>query len=119
MHIEHFEKGVRYTDQDLLILARKLGKLATYCRRLKDEASVIRVETERRETKKQSDTVKVMITIELPRKLLRAESRKASVIEAFDRAVEKIEPQLLKYKELHTRKGRVRKARMHSRASRA
>ena len=118
MHIEHFEKGVRYTDQDLLKLARKLGKLATYCRRLKDESSVIRVEAERRETKKASDGVKVMITVELPKTILRAESRKETAIEAMDRAVEKLEPQLIKYKELHTRKGRERKARMHTRASR-
>lgn len=109
MHIEHFEKGVRYTDKELLILARKLGKLATYCRRLKDEASVIRVEAERRETKKESDEVKVMINVQLPGKLFRSESRKKSVTEAVDRAIEKLEPQLLKYKELHTRKGRMQK----------
>lgn len=119
MHIEHFEKGVRYTDEELLVLARKLGKMATYCRRLKDEASVIRVEAERRETKKESDMVKVMITVELPKKIMRAESRKATVIEAVDRAVEKLEPQLLKYKELHTRVGRVRQARKHSKSSRS
>lgn len=111
MHIEHFEKGVRYTDQDLLVLARKLGKMATYCRRLKDESSVIRVEAERRPTKKAADEIKVMITVELPQKILRAESRKKSVVEAMDRAVEKLEPQLIKYKELHTKKGRVRQAR--------
>ena len=111
MHIEHFGKGVRYTAKDLETIARKLGKMATYCSRLKDESSVIRVEAERRETKKESDEVKVMLTVELPKKILRAESRKSSAIEALDRAVEKLEPQLIKYKELHTRKGRVRKAR--------
>ncbi len=116
MHIEHFEKGIRYNDKELLILARRLGKMATYCGRLKDESSVIRVEAERREAKKQDDTVKVMITITLPQKVLRAESRKKTAIEAIDRVVEKLEPQLIKYKELRTRKGRVRKARKTSRA---
>lgn len=111
MHIEHFEKGIRYNDKELLILARKLGKMATYCSRLKDESSVIRVEAERRESKKENDEVKVMITVTLPQKVLRAESRKKTVVEAMDRAVEKLEPQLIKYKELNTRKGRVRKAR--------
>jgi ribosomal subunit interface protein len=101
MHIEHFEKGIRYSDRELLLLARKLGKMATYCSRLKDEASVIRVEAERRPTKKAQDEVKVMITVELPRKVLRAESRKGTVVEAVDRCVEKLEPQLLKYKEVH------------------
>lgn len=106
MHIEHFEKGVRYTDKELLQVARRLGKMATYCSRLKDESSVIRVEAERRPTKKQADEVHVMLTVELPdRTTLRSESRKALIIEAFDRAVEKLEPQLLKYKEKRLLKG--------------
>lgn len=111
MHIEHFEKGLTYTDKELLVVARKIGKMATHCSRLKDASSVIRVEAERRDTKKEKDAVKVMITIDLPKKQFRAESRKAAVIEAFDRAVEKIEPQLIRYKEMHSQKGRVRKAR--------
>lgn len=111
MQIEHFEKGLTYTDKELLAVARRIGKLATYCSRLKDESSVIRVEAEKRDTKKESDMVKVMITIELPKKQFRAESRKAGVVEAFDRAAEKIEPQLIRYKEMTSQKGRVRKAR--------
>jgi len=118
MHIEHFEKGIRYNDKELLVLARRIGKMATYCSRLKDESSVIRVEAERRESKKANDEVKVMITITLPQKVLRAESRKKTATEAVDRAVEKLEPQLIKYKELHSRKGRIRKARKSSRGSR-
>lgn len=106
MNIQHFEKGFHYSDRDLLMVARKIGKLATYCKRLKDESSNIRVEAERRNTKKQSDSIKMMITVELPRKVLRSESRKANVEEAVDRCVEKLEPQLKKYKELHTRRGR-------------
>ncbi|HVW66285.1 MAG TPA: ribosome-associated translation inhibitor RaiA [Candidatus Peribacteraceae bacterium] len=111
MNIEHFEKGLTYNDRELLFVARKLGKLATHCSRLKDESSVIRVEAERRETKKTRDETKVMITVELPQKMMRAESRKATFLEAFDRAVEKLEPQLVKYKELRSSKGRQRKAR--------
>lgn len=108
MHIEHFEKGVRYTDKELLQVARKIGKMATYCGRLKDESSVIRVEAEHRPTKKEADQVHVMITVELPQKTLRTESRKAAVLEAFDRAVEKLEPQLLKYKERRLDKTKAR-----------
>ncbi len=116
MHIEHFEKGLTYTDKELLAVARKIGKLATYCGRLKDESSIIRVEAERRDTKKLSDAIKVMITVELPGKQFRAESRKAKVVEAFDRAAEKIEPQLVKYKEKKSALGRVRTARSKSRS---
>ncbi len=111
MHIEHFEKGLKYNDKELLSVARKIGKLATYCSKLKDEASFIRVEAESRQTKKEDDSVKVMITIELPRKVLRGESRKAGVVEAFDRAAEKLEPQLIRYKEMHSAKGIARKNR--------
>ena len=68
MHVEHFEKGVRYNDQELILLAKKIGKLATYCRFLKDEGSSIRVEASKRDTKKDRDQVKVMVTIYFRRK---------------------------------------------------
>ncbi len=108
MNIQHFEKGLHYDDKELLMLARKIGKLATYCKRVKAEDSFIRVEAERRDTKKDRDMVKVMITVELPHKQLRAESRRNKVIEAVDRCVEKLEPQIKKYKDLHTAKQRAR-----------
>lgn len=111
MHIEHFEKGLRYSDRELLQLARKLGKLATYCKTLKDESSVIRVEALRSPTKKKRDEVMVTITVELPRKRYQATSRKGDVTEAVDRAVEKLEPQLMRYKEKNTGKDRARRAR--------
>ena len=102
MNIQHFEKGLSYSDRELLILARKIGKLATYCKKLKDVDSTIRIEAERRETRKDRDQVKVMVTVELPKKTFRAESRRNRVIEAVDRAIEKLEPQLKRYKEEHT-----------------
>ncbi len=110
MHVEHFEKGLRYSDQELLLLARKLGKMATYCKKLRDESSVIRVEASRTPTKKKRDEVMVTITVELPRARLQATSRKQDVIEAIDRAVEKIEPQLLRYKEKHTSRDQAHRA---------
>ena len=115
MHVEHFEKGVRYTDRELLLLARKIGRLATYCQRLKDEGSSIRVEAERRETKKDRDSVKVMITVHLPKKMLRAESRRPTAMDALDRCAEKLEPQLKKYKDMHTDATRVRALRRSAR----
>jgi ribosomal subunit interface protein len=111
MNIQHFEKGFRYTDRDLLWMARKVGKIATYCKKVKDESSGIRVEAERRTTQKQKDMIKMMITVDLPDKTLRAESRKSSMQEAMDRCIEKLVPQLKKYKELHTSRGRARRKR--------
>ena len=108
MNVQHFEKGLTYNDRELLILAKKIGKLATYCEKVKDESSVIRVEAEQRETKKQRDSVKVMITVYLPKKEFRAESRRDGVIDAIDRCIEKLEPQIKKYKELHMPKSRMR-----------
>jgi hypothetical protein len=55
MNIQHFEKGLHYSDTEFLAIARKLGKLATYCKRVKDESSAIRIESERRDTKKDRD----------------------------------------------------------------
>lgn len=108
MRILHFEKGLSYSDKELLLMARKIGKLATYCRRLKDEDSFIRVEAERRDTKKDRDSVKVMVEVVLPKKALRAESRRDEVIEALDRCIDKLEPQLLKYKDMKLDRGQRR-----------
>ncbi|PIP65368.1 hypothetical protein COU77_03105 [Candidatus Peregrinibacteria bacterium CG10_big_fil_rev_8_21_14_0_10_49_16] len=102
MHIEHYEKYLRYTDRELLLLARKVGSLATRCKRLKDASSSIRIEAERRATKKKQDSVKVTMTIELPQKILRAESRKPTVLEAIDRCTQKLMPQIARYKDLHS-----------------
>lgn len=107
MHVEHLEKGVKYNDQDLILLAKKIGKLATYCRFLKDEGSMIRVEAERRDTKKERDQVKVMLTLILPNKVLRAESRKYTALEGLDSCTEKLKKQIDRYKEMHTGKGRA------------
>ncbi|MFA6038669.1 MAG: HPF/RaiA family ribosome-associated protein [Candidatus Peribacteraceae bacterium] len=109
MNVQHFEKGLHYSDRDLIVLAKKLGRLATYCERLKDESSAIRVEAERRPTKKDKDQVKVMITVSLPGKKFRAESRRKSPIDAVDRCIEKLEAPLKKYKELHTGRGKAAK----------
>ena len=115
MNIQHFEKGLTYSENERLIMARKIGKLATYCEKLQDEDSSIRIESERRETKKSQDEVKVMVTVILPKKTFRAESRRNKVIDAFDRVMKKITPQLKRYKEEHT--GR-QKAHMEKRRER-
>lgn len=111
MHVEHYEKGVRYNDQDLILLAKKIGRLATYCRFLKDEGSKIRVESVQRDTKKDRDQVKVMVTVYLPKEILRAESRKFAALDALDSCVEKLEEEIKRYKEMHTGRGRARQAR--------
>ncbi len=111
MNVQHFEKGVTYTDRELILLARKIGRLATYCKKLKDDASVIRIEAFGRPTQKKRDQVKVMLNVELPGAVLRAESRRQQVLDAVDRCIEKIEPQLKKYKEkrsAHLHRARLR-----------
>lgn len=85
--------------------------MATFCKRVKDESSSIRIEAEHRKTEKKQDAMKVMVTVSLPGKTLYVESRRADVLEAADRCVEKLEPQLKKYKDLHTGKGKAHVAR--------
>lgn len=110
MNIQHFEKGFHYNDRQMLHIAKKIGKMATYCKKLKDESSTIRVEAESRKTEKKRDAMKVMITITLPQKTLRAESRRPDVIEAVDRCLEKLHPQLEKFKQKQMPKQRARNA---------
>ena len=113
MNIQHFEKGFHYTDKELLMVAKKIGKLATYCKKVKDESSYIRVDAEKRKTEKKRDAMKVTMTVKLPKKVLRAESRKPDVMDGIDRCTEKLKSQLKKYKELHIQKGRVQMMRKH------
>ena len=101
LRVTHFEKGYAYTDSERKMLAKKVGRLSRYCKRLMDESSLIKVETVSRDTKKQRDSVKVTITIRLPKKMLRAESRKPKALDAIDRCLEKLERQIEKYKEMH------------------
>lgn len=110
MNIQHFEKNFSFTGRELPTVARKIGKIATYCKRVKDAASAIRVEVERQGTKKERDQIMVIVTVELPEKILRAESRKPDMIEALDRCIEKLEPQLKRYKEKRLAKTKARKA---------
>lgn len=105
MNVQHFEKNFQYTDKELLVVARKIGRLANFCRKLHDASSVIRVEAERRDTKKRNDSLKVMIEVRLPGAVLRAESRRDDVVEAIDRCAAKLEPQLLRYKAKHVDRG--------------
>lgn len=112
MNVQHFEKGFTLTDRDLLLFAKKIGRLATYCRRLKDEGSFIRIETEGRDTKKSQDSVKVMVTVHLPQKDLRVESRKKDALDALDSCIEKLEPQVKRYKEMHSGRAGARKKRI-------
>ena len=111
MNLEHFEKGLSLGDNERVMLAKKILRLTRYCEKLKDESSYIRLEAERRPTEKTQDQVKVMINVKLPKQSFRAESRRERVLEAVDRCIEKLEPQIKKYKELHTGKGRARKSR--------
>jgi len=109
MNIQHFEKDFHFTDAELLLAARKIGKLATLCRRMKDEGSWIRLEVEKRGTKKTKDEIKVTVIVHLPKKMLSAESRRSDVIDALDRCIDKLEPQVKKYKELHTGRGQTQR----------
>ena len=111
MRVTHYEKGYIYTASELLMVAKKIGRLSRYCRRIMDESSLIKVETISRDTKKQRDSVKVMVTISLPHKVLRAESRKKDALSAIDRCCEKLESQIEKYKDQHLRRSQARRSR--------
>jgi len=109
MNIQHFEKGFDFSDHQRTLVERKVKKLATYCKRIKDEGSFIRIEANNRRTKKGRDQMKVTVTVELPRKVLRAESRRPDPVIAVDRCVEKLGPQIKKYKELNTQRERAKR----------
>lgn len=103
LHVTHYEKGYVYTASQLLMLAKKVGRLSRYCRTIMDESSMINIETVSQDTKKHRDSVMVMITIRLPHQMLRAESRKGAALYGIDRCVEKLESQIERYKQKHVK----------------
>lgn len=109
LRVTHYEKGYIYTASELLMMAKKIGRLSRYCRKIMDESSHIKVETISRATKKRRDSVKVMVTIILPHKTLRAESRRKTALGAIDRCCEKLESQIEKYKDAHLRRSQARR----------
>jgi ribosome-associated translation inhibitor RaiA len=102
MHVLHYEHGLTYTTSELLLLARKLGKLGTYCQRLKDDASHLRLEAEAHDSAKAKDRTIVKLTVTLPKATLHAEANGAKALDAVDRCLAKMLPQLKRYKEMHT-----------------
>ncbi|MEK7137739.1 MAG: HPF/RaiA family ribosome-associated protein [Patescibacteria group bacterium] len=106
MRTAHYEKGYIYTARELLLLAKKVGRMARYCERIKDESSLITVETFSRDTKKKRDSVKVVVMLTLPKSSLRAESRRPEALDALDRCCEKLEHQIERYKEKHGSRGK-------------
>ncbi len=101
MKIVHYEQGIAYSAWERKMIAKKVGRLTRYCKRITDEGSIITVESRRRDTKKERDSVKVTIMITLPHRTLRAESRRPLALDAVDRCVEKLEGQVEEYKERH------------------
>ncbi|HLC76024.1 MAG TPA: HPF/RaiA family ribosome-associated protein [Candidatus Peribacterales bacterium] len=116
INVTHLEKGYSYTEKERMMVAKKVGRLSRYSAKMQDESSEIRVETVSRDTKKERDSVKVMITVTLPKKVLRAESRKSKALDAVDSCCEKLESQIEKYKDAHGSPTKVtRKARRSKR----
>ena len=115
MRTAHYEKGYVYTSREFLLLAKKIGRMARYCQRIKDESSLITVETFSRDTKKRKDSVKVVVMLTLPKASLRAESRRPDALDALDRCLEKLEHQIERYKEVHGSRGKsARRAIRHT-----
>ncbi len=110
MHIEHIARGLSYTPDEMVLMAKKVGRLATYCRFVKEEGSKIRIEADRGDTKKDRDQITVAISVFLPKKTFRAESRKFKALDAIDRCIEKLEEQVKSYKEEHTGRGKAHRA---------
>jgi ribosome-associated translation inhibitor RaiA len=68
------------------------------------------VEAVRNDTKKNRDQVHVMLTVKLPKTVLRAESRKTMALDAVDSCTEKMEEQIKRYKDMHSGKAKAHKA---------
>ncbi len=102
MNIQHHEVGFKLTDEERMHMAEKLGHLAHYCKYMMDESTKIFVSSELRDTEKAKDRMKVSITIEFHDHTERADSRREMLLASFDRCIEKLEPQVKRYKDKHS-----------------
>ncbi len=84
-------------DQEEQIRA-KVEKLATYADKISDTSSEIKVEISHEHSKKPEQAYHCVLTIFVPKSVLRAEARMESLRSVVDEVVEKIKTQIEHYK---------------------
>lgn len=98
MQIQIFSHTVSLGDNQKEYINNKIDNLKKYEQRMADEATMIRVDVERTNSKTGNDKIGTQITMYIPNAVIRAEVKGVTVEETIDLAVEKLKKQIERYK---------------------
>jgi len=99
MQVNIHTKGLNLSDEEKNYILKKMEKISSLAKRIKDESSTIKVEIDKDKTKSEQDSIHCIINLHVPKETIRAESRAAWVKEAVDLTKKKLLPQIEAYKE--------------------
>jgi len=101
MSIQFFVKDFRLNTNEQSYIEKRVAKIAHFGSKLNDEATVIRVEIEKRETKAMEDhfDAKIHVNVPAPHNTpIFAEDHAETPTKAIDLVLEKLTKQIEKYK---------------------
>lgn len=84
--------------EQLQLIEAKVSHLADLAERIKDESSEIRVDLSHHQSRAAEDAYECHLTLFVPHAKMRAESRAESLENVVDQVIEKMKPQIEKYK---------------------
>lgn len=98
MQIKILTQNIKLNKAQEVMVRKKVEKLTTYAARISDESSEIKVDISHQKSKKPEDAYLCVLTLFVPRNILRAEARHESLRSVIDEVVEKIKGQIEYYK---------------------
>jgi len=99
MEIKIHTQGLDLSEAQNEVIEKKITHLAELGGRLKDEATEVRVEFAYQEVKAKEDAYLCQVTFYPPHATIRAEARGEKVEDALDEVIDKIRPQIERYKD--------------------
>lgn len=98
MQIKIYTKNLELDARQKTMMEGKISNITHLAHRIQDESSVIQVDLAYEEVKAAEDAYVCALSLFIPHATLRAETRGESLENALDAAVEKLKPQIEKYK---------------------
>jgi ribosomal subunit interface protein len=98
MQIKIHSKQLALSDEQNELIKAKVSHLADLAERIKDESSEIRVDLSHEQSRAMEDAYECHLTLFVPHSTLRSESRAESLENVVDQVIEKMKPQVEKYK---------------------
>jgi len=98
MQIKINSQSITLGDNQKDYINEKIDNLKKYEERVSDEATLIRVDVEKRKVKSGDEKIVNQITMYIPNSVIRAEVNGSTVEETTDLAVEKLKKQIERYK---------------------